>query len=90
MTARLDSVTQAYGATLIGLGVLDWLGRDAGRRGHIAVFAGNLIVQALSLYVVVRTALPGAGWVVAPGAVMHVVLGTWFAYSLTKSTRLAS
>ena len=46
---------QAHGATLVGLGVIDWLARSADRRGLNAVLAGNLVVQILSLLVLLRT-----------------------------------
>jgi len=79
---------QAHGATLIGLGVIDWLARTADKRGLIAVLAGNLVVQLLSLLVVVRTMLLGAGAAAAPGVVIHIALGRLFAYFLVKARRL--
>jgi len=79
---------QAHGATPIGLGVIDWLARTADKRGLIAVLAGNLVVQLLSLLVVVRTMLLGAGAAVAPGVVIHIALGGLSAYFLVKARRL--
>src|SRR5262249_34526170 len=38
MTPMLATNSQAHGATLIGLGVIDWLARGADRRGIVAVF----------------------------------------------------
>jgi hypothetical protein len=89
MTPMLGTVAQAHGATLIGLGVVDWLARNAERRGLIAVLAGNLVVQVLSLGVVIRTSLLGAGAAVAPGVVIHIVLGSLFGYFLMKARRSA-
>jgi hypothetical protein len=78
-TPMLGTVAQAHGATLVGLGVVDWLGRNADRKGLTAILAGNLVVQVLSLFVVFRTMALGAGAAVAPGVVIHVVLGSLFA-----------
>ena len=55
MTPMLATIPQAHAATLIGLGVIDWLARGADRRGIVAVLAGNLVTQILSLLVVART-----------------------------------
>jgi len=89
MTPMLATIAQAHGATLIGLGLIDWLARHADRQGLIAVLAGNLLVQALSLLVVLRTMQLGAGMAVAPGVVIHVVLGGLFGYFLVKTRRSA-
>ena len=84
MTPMLGTVAQAHGATLVGLGTIDCLARSAERRGLVAVLAGNLVVQVLSLGVVLRTMSLGAGAAVAPGAVIHVVLGALFAFFLAR------
>ena len=53
MTPMIATVAQvqaqAHGATLVGLGVIDWMARGADRRGLVTVLAGNLVVQILSL-----------------------------------------
>lgn len=90
MTPMLATVAQAHGATLVGLGVVIWLSRGADRSGLIAVLGGNLVVQVLSLVVVVRTLMLGAGSAVAPGVVIHVVLGSLFAYFLLKVAKADS
>ncbi len=87
MTPMLATLAQAHGATLIGLGFIDWLAREADKRGLIAVLAGNLVVQLLSLGVVLRTLALGAGSAVAPGVVIHVVLGALFAFFLLKARK---
>lgn len=89
MTPLLGTIAQAHGATLVGLGVVNWLARVADRRGLVAVLAGNLVVQALSLLVVIRSMAFGAGAAVAPGVVIHVVLGGLFAFFLARARRLA-
>ena len=86
-TPLLGTIAQAHGATLVGLGVIDWLARDADRKGAIAVLAGNLVVQALSLVVVLRTMALGVGMKVAPGVVIHIVLGALFAFFLARAMR---
>jgi len=87
MTPMLATVAQAHGATLVGLGVIDWLARGAEKHGLVAVLTGNLVVQLLSLVVVLRTMALGAGAAVAPGVVIHVVLGGLFALFLWKAKR---
>lgn len=90
LTPMLATVAQAHAATLVGLGVVNWLARSAESRVLIAVLAGNLVTQTLSLAVVVRTSLLGAGAAVAPGVVIHVVLGSLFAYFLIRARQEAA
>jgi hypothetical protein len=85
MTPMLATVAQAHGATLIGLGVIDWFARRGDIRGIRAVLAGNLVAQLLSLGVVIRTMSLGAGAAVAPGIVIHVVLAGAFGAFLVKA-----
>ncbi len=86
-TPMLGTIAQAHGATLVGLGVVTWLGRNAERQGLIAVLTGNLVVQVLSLLVVWRAMSLGAGVAVTPGLVIHVALGSLFAFYLLKVRR---
>lgn len=88
MTPLHGTIAQAHGATLVGLGVVDWLTRSAEKKGLIAVLGGNLVVQVLSLIVVLRTMALGAGSAVAPAVVIHVVLGGFFAFFLTKARKM--
>ena len=87
MTPMIATIAQAHGATLVGLGVVNWMARNADRRGLIAVLTGNLVVQVLSLFVVLRTMQLGAGFAVAPAVVIHVVLGCLFAFFLIRLRR---
>jgi hypothetical protein len=89
LTPLLGTLAEAHGATLVGLGVIDWLARGATGRGLRAVLAGNLVIQLLSLAVVVHTMRLGAGTAVAPGVVIHVVLGAGFAIALARARRAA-
>ena len=84
MTPMTATIAQAHGATLVGLGVIDWMARNAEKRGLMAVLAGNLVVQVLSLLVVLQTLRLGAGAAVAPGVAIHVVLGALFAFFLIR------
>jgi len=52
------------------------------------VLAGNLVVQILSLLVVLRTMQLGAGSAVAPGVVIHVVLGALFGYFWLRTRKI--
>ena len=90
MTPLLGTIAQAHGATLVGLGIIDWLARRADPLGVRAVLAGNLVVQILSLGVVLRTMSLGAGAGVAPGVVIHVTLGALFAFFLVKTPKRAA
>ncbi|HYM41203.1 MAG TPA: hypothetical protein VET46_00420 [Steroidobacteraceae bacterium] len=86
-TPMLGTVAQAHGATLIGLGVVTWLGRTADRQGLIALLGGSLVVQILSLLVALRTMSLGAGAAVTPAIIIHVVLGSLFGYFLFATVR---
>jgi hypothetical protein len=88
LTPMLATLAQAHGATLFGLGVINWLARKAEKQGLIAVFTGNLVVQIFSLGVVIRTMTLGAGPAVAPGVVIHVVLGGLYTWGLLKAQKL--
>ncbi len=89
-TPMLGTIAQAHGATLFGLGVVNWLARKAERHGLIAVLGGNVVVQVLSLIVAFRTMALGAGSRVAPAVVIHIVLGGFFVYFLLKARRTQS
>lgn len=85
MTPMLATLAQAHGATLTGLGLVNWLARNTDRNGATPVLAGNLLIQILSLGVVLRTMALGAGSAVAPGIVIHMVLGGFFVFFLLKT-----
>jgi hypothetical protein len=69
-------------------GVGGLVGEARRRRGLPAVLGGNLVMQILSWVVVVRTMQLGAGTAVAPGVVIHVVLGSLFGFFLFKARKL--
>ena len=84
LTPMLATLAQAHGATLVGLGFINWFARNADRHGLFAVLAGNLVVQILSLWVVAITMRLGAGMKVAPAIGIHVVLGALYTFFLTR------
>ena len=86
MTPILATVAQAHGATLIGLGTLNWFARKAEGSGLRAILIGNFVVQLLSLFVAIRIyMLVGAKDM--PALVIHTVLGGFFAYFLLKGKK---
>ena len=91
LTPMLATIAQAHGATLAGLGVINWLARRAEGTGLVAVLAGNLVIQLLSLFVAIRTAILGAGASATPAFFIHTALGAGFLVFLirARSTRSA-
>jgi hypothetical protein len=88
LTPMLATIAQAHGATLVGVGVIDWMARSAERRGLVAVLAGNLVIQLLSLVVAVRMIALAGGRSSAPAVLIHVVLGGLSAFYLFKARNL--
>ena len=88
LTPMIATIAQAHGATLIGVGVVDWLARSAERRGLVAVLTGNLVIQVLSLFVAFRTIALAGGPGPAPAVLIHVVLGGFCAFYLVKARKL--
>lgn len=87
LTPMLATIPQAHGATLIGLGTVNWLGRRAEGSGLIAILVGNLVTQALSFAVAVRIAMVGAGSAAAPAFAIHTILGATFVFFLLRARR---
>jgi hypothetical protein len=84
-TPILATVSQAHGATLVGLGLINWLARDADGTESRAVLAGNLVVQVLSLIVAIRVATIAGAGPAAPALVIHVALSSGFAWFLVRA-----
>ncbi len=74
------------GATLIGLGVINWMARNATGEGLRALLVGNVVVQALELlingYEIIDGDLPGQA---AGGLVIHLALGAVFILAMRSS-----
>lgn len=90
MTPMVAAVAQAHGATLVGLGVINWMARGANRQGLVAVLAGNLVVQILSLGVAIRTVMLGGGASATPSIFIHVVLGVLFLFFLLQTKKVSA
>ncbi|TME64799.1 MAG: hypothetical protein E6I54_04880 [Chloroflexi bacterium] len=75
------------GATLIGLGVINWMARNASGEVLRALLVGNVVVQALELlingYEVVVGDLPTQA---AGGLVIHLVLGAVFVIAMRSTS----
>ena len=75
------------GATLIGLGVINWMARNASGEVLRALLVGNVVVQALGIlingYEVVVGDLPTQA---AGGLVIHLVLGAVFVLAMRSTS----
>ena len=85
--ASTKVLARDVGATLIGLGVINWLARNATGEVLRALLVGNVVVQALELlingYEVVVGDLPGQA---AGGLLIHLVLGAVFILAMRYPT----
>jgi hypothetical protein len=82
-------LSRDVGATLIGLGVINWMVRNATGQPLRALLVGNVVVQALELlvngYEIVIGDLPSQA---AGGLVIHLVLGAVFVLAMRSSSRV--
>ena len=80
-------LSRDVGATLIGLGVINWMARNASGEAVRALLVGNVVVQALELvintYEIVAGDLPGQA---APGLLIHLVLGAVFIFAMRSTS----
>ena len=83
-------LSRDVGATLIGLGVINWMARNASGEAVRALLVGNVVVQALELvintYEIVAGDLPGQA---APGLLIHLVLGAVFIFAMRSTSSRA-
>jgi hypothetical protein len=81
------ALSREVGATLIGLGVIDWLARDATGQPLRGLLVGNLVVQALqifmNLYGIAAGQLPLQA---ASSLPIHLVLGAIFVLAMRSRT----
>lgn len=79
-------VTRDIGVTLIGLGILNWLARDAVGPAVRAILIGNIFIQAAELLVnaweIAAGLIPGQA---AGGVVLHLILGIVFVLALRRA-----
>lgn len=85
--AAAKVLSRDVGATLIGLGVINWMARNATGDALRALLVGNVVVQALELlinaYEIVAQELPTQA---APGLIIHLVLGAVFVLAMRSSS----
>ena len=85
--ASTKVLARDVGATLIGLGVINWMARNATGEALRALLVGNVVVQALELvintYEIVGGDLPGQA---APGLLIHLVLGAVFIFAMRSTS----
>ena len=83
-------LSRDVGATLIGLGLINWMARNAAGEALRALLVGNVIVQALELlingYEIVVGDLPTQA---AGGLVIHLVLGAVFILAMRSASSRA-
>ena len=83
-------LSRDVGATLIGLGVINWMARNASGETLRALLVGNVVVQALELlingYEVAVGDLPTQA---AGGLVIHLVLGAVFVLAMRSQSSRA-
>jgi hypothetical protein len=84
--AAAKVLSRDVGATLIGLGVINWMARNATGDTLRALLVGNVVVQALELlinaYEIVIGDLPSQA---APGLVIHLIIGAVFVLAMRSS-----
>ena len=80
-------LSRDVGVTLIGVGVINWIGRDARGTPLRAILVGNVVIQALELvvngYEIGAGLLPGQA---AGGLVIHLVLGAIFVLAMRRAS----
>ena len=83
-------LSRDVGATLIGLGVINWMARDAAGEALRALLVGNVIVQALELlingYEIIVGDLPTQA---AGGLLVHLALAAVFVLAMRSSSSRA-
>lgn len=83
-------LSRDVGATLIGLGVINWMARNATGEVLRALLVGNVVVQALELlvngYEIAVGDLPAQA---AGGLVIHLVLGAVFILAMRSPSARA-
>jgi hypothetical protein len=84
------AIARGAGATVVGLGVIDWMLRNATGDALRALLGGNLVVQGLSLIVNAGEVLAGHLPIQAASAsLVHAILGAMFVLALLREARSA-
>ena|SRR5207302_3699652 len=74
------------GATLIGLGVINWMARNASGEVLRALLVGNVVVQALEILINGYEVVVGDPTQAAGGLVIHLVLGAVFVLAMRSTS----
>jgi len=83
-------LSRDVGATLIGLGVINWMARNATGDALRALLVGNVVVQALELVVnTYEIAVGDLPTQAAAGLLIHLVLGAVFVLAMRSPTSRA-
>ena len=78
------------GATLIGLGVINWMARNATGEVLRALLVGNVVVQALELFINgYEIAVGDLPTQAAGGLLIHLVLGAVFILAMRSTSSRA-
>jgi hypothetical protein len=76
-------LSRDVGATLIGLGVINWMARNATGDPLRALLVGNVVIQALELVInTYEIAVGDLSTQAAGGLVIHVLLGAVFVLAM--------
>ena len=79
-------LSRDVGVTLIGVGLINWLARDATGTALRGILIGNLVIQVLEFIVngveLATGSLPAQA---AGGEIIHVVLGAIFVLALRRA-----
>src|SRR5947209_11797033 len=80
-------LSRDVGATLIGLGVINWMARNATGDALRALLVGNVVVQALEFVVnTYEIAVGDLPTQAGGGLLIHVVLGAVFVLAMRSSS----
>ena len=90
VSREAKALSRDVGATLIGLGVINWMARNATGDALRALLVGNVVIQALELainaYEIAVGDLPTQA---AGGLVIHLVLGAVFVLAMRSPSSRA-
>ena len=82
------AIARGAGATVTGLGVIDWLLRGATGEVLRSLLGGNLVVQILSLLVNASEVLAGhLPAQAASASLLHLILSAMFVFALLRADR---
>ena len=88
--AAAKVLSRDVGATLIGLGVINWMARNATGDTLRALLVGNVVIQALELVInTYEIAVGDLSTQAAGGLVIHLVLGAVFVLAMRSPSSRA-